>query len=78
MNPIPAIVRIVIGLAILILAYTTYSKNSQLIAANAPSQIFGYATGATSGQLNIAFALCALFGLFLLLRGIATLLKSRQ
>ena len=77
MNAISAILRIVCGLALVILAYSTYSRNSQHIAAGEPMQIFGYATGASSGQLTLAFAVIGLIGLFMVGLGIATLLKRR-
>ncbi len=78
MNPIATILRIICGFALIILAYSTYSRNSQHIAAGEPMQIFGHVTGASSGQLTLAFGVIGLIGLFLIGLGVVTLLKNRR
>lgn len=78
MNYLSSLLRIVCGLAIVVLAYSTYHRNSARIAAGESPQIFGYATGASSSQLTLSFAVIGLIGVVLILLGIAGLLKSRQ
>jgi multisubunit Na+/H+ antiporter MnhB subunit len=78
MNLISGILRIICGLAVLILTYSVYSRNSENIATGARVQILGYATDATSGQLTVALVVFGLLGLFLLGLGTVSLLRSRR
>ncbi len=77
MNPVSAILRIVCGLAVLITAYSIYSRNREPIAAGEPLQLFGQTLNASPGLVTAGFALIALFGLFLVGLGVASLLKTR-
>ena len=78
MNLISSILRIICGLALIILAYSTHQKNTAHVAAGEPLQIFGITTGASSTQLGISFIVIGLIGLFLIILGVINLLKSRQ
>ena len=77
MNYISSILRIVCGVAILILCLSMYRKMTAQLAAGAQLQLMGHPTGASSGQLMLAFAVIGLIGLFLLILGVVNLLKSR-
>ena len=78
MNPISSILRIICGLALIVLSYSTYHKNSERFAAGESLQIFGFPTGASSGQLTLAFSVIGLIGAVLIVLGVLGLLKSRQ
>jgi hypothetical protein len=78
MNPVSAILRIICGLVLIILAYSTYNSNSQHFAAGEPLRVFGFTTSASPGQLTFAFGAIGLIGLLLIGLGVVTLLKSRR
>jgi hypothetical protein len=77
MNHISSILRMVCGLAILILCISMYRKMAAQIATGGEIQLFGHPTSASSGQLTLGFAVIGLIGLFLLIMGIVNLLKAR-
>jgi len=77
MNHISSVLRIVSGLAILILCISMYRNMAAQLAAGGQLQLFGQPTGASSGQLTIGFVVIGLIGLFLLVIGIVSLLRSR-
>ena len=78
MNPISSIARIICGLVLIILSYTTYQNTFANAAPGTQLQLFGMATGATSGQLTLGFVAIGLIGAALLALGAIGLLKSRQ
>jgi hypothetical protein len=78
MNSISSIIRIISGLALIILSYTTYQNTFIPAAPGSQFQIFGMATGATSGQLTLAFVVVGLIGAALLALGVIGILKGRQ
>ena len=78
MNSISSIIRIICGLALIILSYTTYQKTLVHAAPGAQLQILGTATGATPGQLTLGFVVIGLIGAALLALGVIGILKSRQ
>ena len=77
MNQISSILRIVCGLAILILCISMYRKMSAQIASGGEIQLMGHPIGASSGTTTLMFALIGLVGLLLLILGVVGLLKSR-
>jgi hypothetical protein len=78
MNSISSIIRIISGLALIILSYTTYQNTFAHAAPGTQLQIFGMATGASSGQLTLGFVVIGLIGSALLTLGVIGILKSRQ
>ena len=77
MNFVSAILRIICGFALIILSYSTYHRISERVAAGEPMQILGFTTGASSGQLTLAFGVVGLIGVFLVVLGVVTLVKKR-
>jgi TRAP-type C4-dicarboxylate transport system permease small subunit len=77
MNSFSSILRIVCGVVLIILGYSTYSRNAAHIAAGEPMQVFGHLTNAEPRQLTLAFAVIGLIGLFLIVLGCVNLLKRR-
>ena len=77
MNTIPAIIRIVCGLALIIFSYSTYHRISGHIAAGEPIEIFGVTIGASPGQLTFAFGVIGLIGILLFILGVVTYFKKR-
>ena len=77
MRQLSSIMRIICGVALIILGYSTYSRNSAHIAAGEPMQVFGHMTNAEPWQLTLAFAVIGLIGVFLIVLGCVNLLKSR-
>jgi uncharacterized membrane protein YidH (DUF202 family) len=72
-----SLLRIICGVILIILGYSTYSRNSAHINAGEPMQVFGHVTNAEPWQLTLAFGLIGLIGLFLIVLGCVNLLKSR-
>jgi hypothetical protein len=77
MNAISSILRIVFGLALIILSYTSWRRNSAHIEAGEPLQLFGITTGAAPWQITLMFVVMGLIGLWLIARGLLPLLKGR-
>ncbi|MCX6857369.1 MAG: hypothetical protein NTV80_20965 [Verrucomicrobia bacterium] len=78
MNSTSSILRIICGLAVIILSYTTYQNTFAHAAPGTQLQIFGMATGASAGQLTLGFVVIGLIGAALLALGIIGILKNRQ
>lgn len=78
MNSVSSLLRIVCGLALLILAYSTYQKALAQVSSGAPIQIFGVTTGASPGLLTLGLAAVGLIGAGLLALGVMGLLKNRS
>ena len=77
MNQLSAVLRISCGVVLIILGYSTYSRNSAHIAAGQPMQVFGHLTNAEPWQLNLAFALIGFIGVFMIVLGCVNLFKRR-
>jgi hypothetical protein len=75
MNTISSILRMICGLALIILSVSTYYRNSIRITSGGSAQIFGFPTGAAGWQLTLALGVIGLIGLFLIILGIAGLRK---
>ncbi len=78
MNAISAILRLLSGLILVVLAGTTYAKNTRHIAAGDPMHLFGVPTGLSSGQVTAALVAVGLIGLGLVILGVVTLCKGRR
>ena len=78
MNSVSSLIRIISGLALIILSYTTYENTFAQAASGAQLQVFGMTTGATSGQLTFGFVVIGLIGAALLVLGAIGFLKGRQ
>ncbi len=78
MNSISPIIRIICGLALIILSYTTYQNTFAQAAPGSQLQIFGMSTGASSGQLTLGFVVIGVIGAALLALGVMGILKSRK
>jgi TRAP-type C4-dicarboxylate transport system permease small subunit len=78
MNSTSSILRIICGLAVIILSYTTYQNTFAHAAPGTQLQIFGMATGASAGQLTLGFVVIGLIGTALLALGVIGILKNRQ
>jgi TRAP-type C4-dicarboxylate transport system permease small subunit len=78
MNSTSSILRIICGLAVIILSYTTYQNTFAQAAPGTQLQIFGMATGASAGQLTLGFVVIGLIGAALLALGVSGILKNRQ
>ena len=76
MNSISSLIRIICGLALIILSYTTYKNTFAQAASGAQLQVFGMTTGATSGQLTFGFVVIGLIGVALLALGVIGLFKK--
>ena len=77
MNPISSIVRIVLGLVLVIVAYSSYNRIAVHVEAGERIEIFGYVTNAAQWQMTLAYAAIGLIGIFLIILGTVNLLKSR-
>lgn len=69
-------IRIVAGLGIIVFTITTWKQNSAHIATGETPRIFGQAIDITGTPLTAIFVLMGLFGLGLILMGIAALLRK--
>ena len=78
MNPIASIIRVVSGLALVILSYSTYHRTFDGVSAGGKLMLFGSETGASAGQLTLAFVVIGLLGVGLLALGVLGFLKSRD
>jgi hypothetical protein len=78
MNSTSSILRIICGLAVIILSYTTHQNTFAHAAPGTQLQIFGMATGASAGQLTLGFVVIGLIGTALLALGVIGILKNRQ
>lgn len=76
MNYMTALIRIVVGLVVIVFSISTCKKNSAHIAAGESPQLFGQAIGLSGTPLMLMFALFGLFGLALILMGLARLLRK--
>ena len=76
MNCISAILRIVCGMVLIFLSYSTYQRIGKHIAAGEPVQIFGHTISASSGE--IALGVIGLIGVFLVVLGVVTLVCKRK
>jgi hypothetical protein len=77
MNALSSVLRIVVGLALIVLAFTSYRRNSAHVEAGEPLQLFGMTTGAAPWQITLMFAVIGLIGLWLIARGVWPWLKGR-
>jgi len=72
-----AALRLICGLALIILAFGTYRRVGAQAAADQPIQIAGVTIGASAGQLEFALFVVGLIGVFLMVLGIVTLVKKQ-
>ena len=70
MNPLSSILRIICGIAVLILAGSIYFKARPQVAAGAQVQLFGATFAAESWQLTLGFGVIALIDVVLLMLGL--------
>lgn len=77
-NMLAALLRIVVGLVVLGLSYSTYKSTFSAMESGGKLQVFGVETGASSGQLTAGFVVVGLIGVFILIKGVMELLRSRQ
>ena len=77
MTQISSIIRIVAGLAILILSYSIYHRTFDGVKSGGKFLLFGSETGASAGQLTFGFVVIGLIGAGLAILGVLGLLKAR-
>lgn len=78
MRMVSSILRIVCGLALLIMAWSVHAKNAAGTAAGEQPTIFGLTLGASPGQLTLAFVVIGLIGTGLIVLGLIGLLKQAK
>lgn len=78
MAQISFILRLVAGLAILILTYSIYHRTFDGTKSGGKFLLFGSETGASAGQLTFGFVVIGLIGAGLAILGVFGLLKSRN
>ncbi len=77
MNSISSLLRIVCGLGLLILTWSTYQRVNHPVHPGERIQVLGMNV-ASAGQLTIPLVIFGLVGLGLLLLGVMGLMKSRE
>lgn len=78
MNSISSIIRIICGLALIILAYTTYQNTVAHAVPGSKLMIFGMATDASAGQITLGLVVVGLMGAAFAALGAIGILKGRQ
>ena len=73
-----SLLRIIIGLALIVMTIAVYSKNSAQIAAGGQVRIFGMSTGTAGWPLTVGFIVAGLVGLLFVILGVSGFLKNRQ
>lgn len=76
MKPVSATLRLICGIAILFLTWTSWSKNKAAIAAGEPARLFGKTMEADSGSITLAYGIVAVVALGLILPGAFGLTRS--
>ena len=76
MKYVSPILRLICGIAILLLTWTSWSKNKAAIAAGEPAQLFGKTMEAGSGSITLAYGIIAVVALGLVLLGVFALTRS--
>lgn len=77
MNLLSALIRIIMGVVVIIFAISTYKQNSAHIAAGESPRLFGQAIGFSGTPLTLIFVFFGLFGLALIIMGLARLLLRK-
>lgn len=77
MNNISSLLRLICGVAILILAYSSWSKHKAAIAAGAPAEIFGQTIKGDGHMVLLAYGVIAFLGAGLLLLGVLGFLRGQ-
>jgi cell division protein FtsX len=75
MNQATSILRMICGLAILVLCFSQYQSMSTALDAGGQPQLFGHAVSMSGTQLYLCLGVCALIGLVLFLVGAVRLLR---
>ncbi|HEX5177099.1 MAG TPA: hypothetical protein VFV83_08725 [Chthoniobacteraceae bacterium] len=75
MNYLSPLLRIVCGIALLILSGSMYFKARAQVAAGAQVHLFGATAAAEPWQLTLGFGIIALIGIVLLVLGLAGLAR---
>ena len=78
MNSISSLIRLIAGIALLILAWVSWINNKTAIAAGEPVQLFGKTIDAGAGTLNFGYGLIALIAIGLLALGLRGLLGQSK
>jgi hypothetical protein len=73
MNGVSAAIRLICGLALIILAYSSYGRASAHVANGEPVQIFGITIGASPSEFKLSLIVVALIGVFMIVLGVVTL-----
>ena len=78
MNALSAIIRVVCGLVLIILAGSVFLRTRAAVAAGGLLQLFGYTTAADSWQIILGFITIGLIGLVMLIVGVRSFLQSSR
>lgn len=78
MQSVSSLLRLVCGLGVLGLAWTSWSQHKDAIAAGGPVQLFGQTLPADSASVTLAFGLIAVLALGLILLGVLGLLRGKR
>ncbi len=76
MHAVSALLRIVCGVAVLFLTWSTWSRNKAALSGDGPVTIYGQTMSGST--VALACGVFALIGLGLLALGLMGLLKSRK
>ena len=76
MKSVSPILRLICGIAILFLTWTSWSKNKAAIAAGEPVQFFGKTMEADSATITLAYGIIAVMALGLILLGVFGLTRN--